>query len=76
MNFSVTAIIPSDRDTADVMPGDLSSTNSEGDPERLESSGEISFHIYVYNYKNKLNVYFNAIRSYDKLLVHFQYFEI
>ena len=48
MNFSVTAIIPSDRDTADVMPGDLSSTNSEGDPERLESSGEYLFDTYSY----------------------------
>ena len=41
--MSVTAILPSDRETADLVPGDFTATNGEGDSERLQSFGEISF---------------------------------
>ena len=39
VNVSITAIIPSDRDTADVIPGDFSTVNADGEPEMLESAG-------------------------------------
>ena len=42
VNVSVTAIIPSDRDTADVIPGDFSTVNADGEPEMLESAGKYS----------------------------------
>ena len=40
VNVSVTAIIPSDRDTAGVIPGDFSTVNADGEPEMLESAGK------------------------------------
>ena len=41
VNVSVTAIIPSDRDTADVIPGDFSTVNADGEPEMRESAGKL-----------------------------------
>ena len=41
--MSVTAILPSDRQSADLVPGDFTATNGKGDSERLQSFGEILF---------------------------------
>ena len=43
VSMSVTAILPSDRETADLVPGDFTATNGEGESERLQSFGEILF---------------------------------
>ena len=64
VNVSVTAIIPSDRDTADVIPGDFSTVNAAGEPEMLESAGKWLYNRkktfknftrsdYIYNAQNK-----------------------
>ena len=49
VNVSVTAIIPSDRDTAGVIPGDFSTVNADGEPEMLESAGK-----WLYNRKKNI----------------------